>query len=115
MRARVAPLPIANGERVELVLVNQTGMPHPMHLHGHEFQVVEIDGKRFPGQCATLSWSRPADAWWWPSMPITRAYGPSTAICSTTSTPACLRRFATCSRRPGESAGRDADRRRINI
>jgi FtsP/CotA-like multicopper oxidase with cupredoxin domain len=25
------------------------GMPHPMHLHEHEFQVVEIDGKRFPG------------------------------------------------------------------
>jgi FtsP/CotA-like multicopper oxidase with cupredoxin domain len=45
----VPPLPIANGERVELVMVNQTGMPHPMHLHGHEFQVVEIDGKRFPG------------------------------------------------------------------
>jgi FtsP/CotA-like multicopper oxidase with cupredoxin domain len=45
----VPPLPIAKGERVELVLVNQTGMPHPMHLHGHEFQVVEIDGKRFSG------------------------------------------------------------------
>src|SRR6516162_3583587 len=45
----VQPLPIANGERVELVMVNQTGMSHPMHLHGHEFQVVEIDGKRFPG------------------------------------------------------------------
>ncbi len=45
----VPPLPIAKGERIELVLVNQTGMPHPMHLHGHEFQVVEIDGKRFPG------------------------------------------------------------------
>jgi len=45
----VPPLPIANGERVELVMVNRTGMPHPMHLHGHEFQVVEIDGKRFPG------------------------------------------------------------------
>ena len=45
----VPPLPIANGERVELVMVNQTGMPHPMHLHGHEFQVVGIDGKRFPG------------------------------------------------------------------
>jgi FtsP/CotA-like multicopper oxidase with cupredoxin domain len=45
----VPPLPIASGERVELVMVNQTGMPHPMHLHGHEFQVVEIDGKRFPG------------------------------------------------------------------
>jgi len=45
----VPPLPIAKGERVELAFVNQTGMPHPMHLHGHEFQVVEIDGKRFPG------------------------------------------------------------------
>jgi FtsP/CotA-like multicopper oxidase with cupredoxin domain len=45
----VPPLPIANGERVELVMVNLTGMPHPMHLHGHEFQVVEIDGKRFQG------------------------------------------------------------------
>jgi FtsP/CotA-like multicopper oxidase with cupredoxin domain len=43
------PLPLAKGERVELVLFNQTRMPHPMHLHGHEFQVVEIDGKRFPG------------------------------------------------------------------
>ena len=45
----VPPLPIAKGERVELAFVNQTGMPHPMHLHGHEFQVVEIDGKRFSG------------------------------------------------------------------
>ena len=45
----VPPLPITTGERVELVMVNQTGMPHPMHLHGHEFQVVEIDGKRFSG------------------------------------------------------------------
>jgi FtsP/CotA-like multicopper oxidase with cupredoxin domain len=45
----VPPLPIATGERVELVLVNMTPMPHPMHLHGHEFQVVEIDGKRFSG------------------------------------------------------------------
>jgi FtsP/CotA-like multicopper oxidase with cupredoxin domain len=45
----VAPLSVAEGERVELVFVNQTPMPHPMHLHGHEFQVVEIDGERFPG------------------------------------------------------------------
>ena len=43
------PLVAAEGERVELVFVNQTPMPHPMHLHGHEFQVVEIDGERFPG------------------------------------------------------------------
>jgi FtsP/CotA-like multicopper oxidase with cupredoxin domain len=45
----VPPLPVAKGERVELVFVNKTPMPHPMHLHGHEVQVVEIDGKRFPG------------------------------------------------------------------
>ncbi len=45
----VPPLPVAKGERVELVFQNRTPMPHPMHLHGHEFQVVEIDGKRFPG------------------------------------------------------------------
>jgi len=45
----VPPLPVAEGERVELVMTNKTGMAHPMHLHGHEFQVVEIDGKRFPG------------------------------------------------------------------
>src|SRR5262245_12061289 len=45
----VPPLPIARGERVELIFVNQTRMPHPMHLHGHEFQVVELDGKRFSG------------------------------------------------------------------
>ena len=45
----VPPLPIASGERVELVMINRTGMSHPMHLHGHQFQVVEIDGERFPG------------------------------------------------------------------
>jgi FtsP/CotA-like multicopper oxidase with cupredoxin domain len=45
----VPPLPVSEGERVELVFVNQTPMPHPMHLHGHEFEVVEIDGDRFSG------------------------------------------------------------------
>jgi FtsP/CotA-like multicopper oxidase with cupredoxin domain len=45
----VPPLPVAKDERVELVFENRTPMPHPMHLHGHTFQVVEIDGERFPG------------------------------------------------------------------
>jgi FtsP/CotA-like multicopper oxidase with cupredoxin domain len=45
----VPPLPIAKGERVALVMTNMTGMPHPMHLHGHRFQVVEIDGAGFSG------------------------------------------------------------------
>jgi len=93
----VPPLPIATGERVELAMVNQTGMPHPMHLHGHEFQIVEIDGKRFPGAVRDTVLVPPGrrvvaafDAnnpgWWafhchW----------------STTSTPACSRRFAMSS------------------
>jgi FtsP/CotA-like multicopper oxidase with cupredoxin domain len=45
----VPPLPVRAGERIELVIVNRTPMPHPMHLHGHEFQVVEIDDRRFSG------------------------------------------------------------------
>lgn len=45
----VPPLPVAEGERVELVMTNKTLMPHPMHLHGHEFQVVGIGGQRLSG------------------------------------------------------------------
>ncbi len=45
----VPPFEVSKGERVELVMTNRTPMPHPMHLHGHEFQVVEINGERFPG------------------------------------------------------------------
>ncbi|MEO8714427.1 MAG: multicopper oxidase domain-containing protein, partial [Acetobacteraceae bacterium] len=43
------PLMVKQGERVELVMANQTLMSHPMHLHGHVFQVVEINGRRFSG------------------------------------------------------------------
>jgi FtsP/CotA-like multicopper oxidase with cupredoxin domain len=37
------------GERVEIVLQNRTMMAHPMHLHGHRFQLVAIGGTRSPG------------------------------------------------------------------
>jgi FtsP/CotA-like multicopper oxidase with cupredoxin domain len=30
-------------------MTNRTMMSHPMHLHGHAFQVVAIDGRRFAG------------------------------------------------------------------
>ena len=30
-------------------LVNETMMPHPMHLHGHAFQVVALDGRPIAG------------------------------------------------------------------
>jgi FtsP/CotA-like multicopper oxidase with cupredoxin domain len=37
------PLTVRQGERVEVRLVNRTDMSHPIHLHGHPFQVVAID------------------------------------------------------------------------
>ncbi len=40
---------IAAGERVEITFENRTGMSHPMHLHGHAFQVVGAEGRRFAG------------------------------------------------------------------
>jgi len=43
------PIPIAAGERVELMMKNMTMMSHPMHLHGTVFQVVAINGRRFQG------------------------------------------------------------------
>ena len=43
------PLMVKQGQRVEIVMTNQTMMSHPMHLHGHAFQVVAVDGRRFAG------------------------------------------------------------------
>lgn len=43
------PLEVAEGERFELVFVNRSTMSHPMHLHGHHFQVVEVNGHRIRG------------------------------------------------------------------
>jgi FtsP/CotA-like multicopper oxidase with cupredoxin domain len=42
-------LNVKEGERVELVISNKTGMSHPMHLHGHVFEVTEIDGQKIAG------------------------------------------------------------------
>ncbi|WP_223396546.1 multicopper oxidase family protein [Nocardioides rotundus] len=38
--------PVQAGERVRLLLVNETEMWHPFHLHGHTYQ--HSDGVRFP-------------------------------------------------------------------
>ncbi|MFD1328845.1 multicopper oxidase family protein [Mycoplana ramosa] len=43
------PMEVASGNRVELVMRNMSMMAHPMHLHGHHFQVVGINGKRING------------------------------------------------------------------
>lgn len=69
------PLPVAAGERVELVFVNKTPMQHPMHLHGHVFEVVAINGERFagamrdtvlvpPGTAVTVAFDADNPGWW---------------------------------------------------
>src|SRR4029079_4750810 len=42
-------LPVATGKRVVLELENRTMMPHAMHLHGHPFQVVGLNGRTISG------------------------------------------------------------------
>ncbi|MFN4088066.1 MAG: multicopper oxidase family protein [Alphaproteobacteria bacterium] len=42
-------LGVRAGERVEITFNDRTTMAHPMHLHGHHFQVVAINGERFAG------------------------------------------------------------------
>jgi FtsP/CotA-like multicopper oxidase with cupredoxin domain len=43
------PLMVATGERVEITMTNKTMMSHQMHTHGHFFQVVSLNDKRFAG------------------------------------------------------------------
>jgi FtsP/CotA-like multicopper oxidase with cupredoxin domain len=42
-------LDIQSGEHLGIAFTNSTNMGHPMHLHGHDFQVVEIDGEKMSG------------------------------------------------------------------
>jgi L-ascorbate oxidase len=39
----VQPIPFRLGERVRVHLINDTMMPHPIHLHGHFFDLVSGD------------------------------------------------------------------------
>jgi FtsP/CotA-like multicopper oxidase with cupredoxin domain len=47
--AHHAHLAVQEGERVEMTLTNRTEMSHPMHLHGHHFQVLAVNGTRMQG------------------------------------------------------------------
>jgi FtsP/CotA-like multicopper oxidase with cupredoxin domain len=42
------PLHIKRGERVQIELVNESMMWHPMHLHGHFFRVLQGAGEHCP-------------------------------------------------------------------
>ncbi|MDP2739720.1 MAG: multicopper oxidase family protein [Pseudorhodobacter sp.] len=43
------PITARSGERVVLSFHNMSMMGHPMHLHGHVFQVVGVNGRRVAG------------------------------------------------------------------
>lgn len=44
----VDPIPFRYNERVRVNLINDTMMPHPIHIHGHFFEVVTGDPGRHP-------------------------------------------------------------------
>jgi len=48
MSERPEPLVFRQDERVRVRLINDTMMPHPIHLHGHFFEVVTGQPGRHP-------------------------------------------------------------------
>lgn len=69
-------LTVATGELVQLTFVNRSRMEHPMHLHGHAFQVLSIDGEPpaglivkdtivvGPGQTVSVGFRARNPGWW---------------------------------------------------
>jgi FtsP/CotA-like multicopper oxidase with cupredoxin domain len=43
------PVRVARGRRVVIEMANATPMAHPMHLHGHHFQVIGLNGEALAG------------------------------------------------------------------
>ncbi len=48
-RGQNAQVLVKRGQRIAVKFINETGMSHPMHLHGHSFQVIDINGKSLNG------------------------------------------------------------------
>jgi FtsP/CotA-like multicopper oxidase with cupredoxin domain len=44
-----ADLSLRRGERVIVEMRNHSMMTHPMHLHGHHFQIVAVNGQEISG------------------------------------------------------------------
>ena len=88
--SEAGPIQLARSERVRFILINDTMMEHPMHLHGMFSELENQHGDYRPYKHTIivkpgerLSFLVTADA---------RAAGPFTAICSTTWRPACSAR-----------------------
>ena len=63
------PLPFAEGERVRVNLINDTMMSHPIHIHGHFFELVTGHGDHAPRKHTVIvqpggkvTWDFTADA-----------------------------------------------------
>ncbi|KHL26635.1 copper-binding protein [Croceibacterium mercuriale] len=66
------PIPFRTGERVRITLVNDTMMGHPIHIHGHFFELVTGHGAYAPRKHTVLvqpggkvSWDMTAEAGDW--------------------------------------------------
>jgi FtsP/CotA-like multicopper oxidase with cupredoxin domain len=46
---KITPLMIDRGQRVAIEMVNRSMMAHPMHIHGHAFQVIAVNGAPLAG------------------------------------------------------------------
>ncbi|WP_019833227.1 copper resistance system multicopper oxidase [Sphingomonas sp. PR090111-T3T-6A] len=69
MSDTMEPIPFTQGERVRVTLINDTMMGHPIHLHGHFFELVTGHGDHAPRKHTvlvqpggTLSFDLTADA-----------------------------------------------------
>lgn len=63
------PIPFTEGERVRINLINDTMMAHPIHIHGHFFELVTGHGDRAPRKHTVIvqpggiaTWDFTADA-----------------------------------------------------
>lgn len=45
----ITPLMVRQGQRVVIDMLNHSNMAHPMHLHGHSFQVIAINDRPIQG------------------------------------------------------------------
>jgi FtsP/CotA-like multicopper oxidase with cupredoxin domain len=80
--ASAEPLRLNYGERMRIVLVNDTMMQHPIHLHG---VWSDLENAQANSRCAsTPSTCRRAPAAATACAPMHSAAGPTTAICCTT-------------------------------
>ncbi len=79
------PIRVRKGERIEVDMMNMSMMAHPMHLHGHHFQIVGIGGRAINGAVRDTVLVPPMQTVRFAfERTIRPRNGPSTAIISTT-------------------------------